>query len=124
MRVSTTLLYSSHGVRENSSLAKVCRKCSLISSRKESRSKPDLVVNSCFFELVGDTLGPAFLPACLAVALEASGFFLAVFIPVFLFEEVVFLVLFIILHVSERIVCADNLLEKFLLYRAISNNLY
>ena len=123
MRVSTTLLYSSQGVRENSSLAKVCRKCSLISSRKESRSKPDLVVNSCFFERVGGALGPVFLPACLAVALEASGFFLAVLFPVFLLDELVFLALFIILRVSEHIVCIDNLLEKFLLYRAISNNL-
>jgi hypothetical protein len=43
--------------------------------------------------------------------------------PVFLLDELVFLALFIILRVSEHIVCIDNLLEKFLLYRAKSNNL-
>ena len=88
MSVSTTLLYSSQGVLENSSLAKVWRRWSLISSRNESRSKPDLVVNSCCF-----IVEEAFLLAL----------FLAVLLPAFFVGEVVFFALFIILDVSEHI---------------------
>tara|TARA_B100000242_G_C42810604_1_gene376905 strand:+ start:158 stop:340 length:183 start_codon:yes stop_codon:yes gene_type:complete len=49
-------------------------------------------------------------------------FFLNLVFPIFFVDELIFFALFIILDISEQMFLNANLLEKYLLYRPLSDN--